>query len=126
MTSQRVGRAITKRKANIKPFVITKTTTKQKEPENMTQQMIRHDLEIDYCVSAYILGGLLLCIDEDTSYNDSTGETTITAVNSVEVVGFHLGANVCLTRDQMIQMLSKAHIDFIETVQLEERKEAIG
>ena len=92
----------------------------------MNQQIISHDIEVEDCDLDYIQGGLLLCVDEDASYNDSTGETTIKAVNSVEVVGLHLGSNVCLTRDQMIQIQSKAEIDFIETVQLEKRKEAIG
>jgi hypothetical protein len=92
----------------------------------MTQQIIPHDVELEDYEFDGIAGGLLFCVDDATAYNDSTGEATFLAVYSVEVVGFHLGSNVCLTRDQMIQMQSKAEIDLIETVQLEKRKEAIG
>lgn len=90
------------------------------------QPMISNDLEIYEYEFDGIVGDLLLCIDEDTAYNDRTGETTLIEVHSVEVVGFHLGGNVCLTRDQMAQMKWKAAIDEIETVQLEKRREAIG
>ena len=95
-------------------------------PHPITQPMIRHDLELDDYEFDGILGGLLLCIDEDSAHNVRTGEETITDVHSVEVVGFHIGSNVCLTRDQMIQMKYAFSIAEIETVQLEKRKEAIG
>lgn len=84
-------------------------------------QKIRHDDEITEYDFAEMCGGLLVSISEGHDGNDN-----LTEVFSVEVVGFHIASNVCLTRDQMVQLTCKSDVEHIETVQLEARQMLIG
>jgi len=54
------------------------------------------------------------------------GETYIKSVDSAEIIGFHLGGNVMLTRDQLVAIDTESGVAHLETVYAEERAGLIG
>ena len=59
-----------------------------------------------------------LLVNYDMIGTDATHSDCIAA----EIVGFHLGGNVVLTRDQLVQLESESHVKHLETIYTEERE----
>lgn len=68
---------------------------------------------------------LMFSVDMDSHYDDRTGETYITAVNEVEVVGLNLGCGVQLDRDQLIKLTTPSTITALEMNEREKLEAAL-
>jgi len=90
-------------------------------------RIIAHDIDVPQFEfsDTGLIGDLLLSVSQDSRYDDRTGETFVTAIHSVEVVGLHIRNNVCLTRDQLLQMSSNSEMQVIETQERESLSAAI-